>query len=380
MPDMNEPNPPAARARDSRPTVVRVIVLLLLYSTVASFAVSEFIRYPGLASARPEFGGEAFFGDMVYGRAPQPYVTRVLVPWLVRAVEAVTAPTARIQLEEGVRASLRTGGKPAWLYQYPFEFVIAKNIILLFAIGFAFALWWLARLTLDVPGPAADVIPIVVLFALPGLYGYASHLYDFPVLCLSTLGLALIAARRFWLYVVVFAVATLNKETALLLTFVWAVSEAHKHKLKRKHVVGGIALQVAVWVLIRGGLMLLFRDNPGEPIALHLFRNAQVLGVPGNWFLFRPVTDWLVLPMGFNVLYVLGFVASLFALKKAPRFLKDAFWVALPVIVLTWLFGNVDEMRVYYELLPIVVLVLFSGLYSLMGYTSRPRPAETAQA
>jgi hypothetical protein len=216
------------------------------------------------------------------------------------------------------------------------------------------------------------VIPIVVLFALPGLYGYASHLYDLPALCLSTLGLALIAARRFWLYIVVFAVATLNKETALLLTFVWAISEARK--LKRKQLVGGIALQVAVWLLIRGGLMLAFRGNPGEPIALHLFRNAQVLAVPGNWFRFRPVTDWLVLPMGFNLLYVLGFVASLFAIRRAPRFLKDAFWVVLPVIVLTWLFGNVDEMRVYYELLPIVVLDLFGGLYSLMGYTPRPRP------
>ena len=37
----------SAVAPKSRPILVRVIVLLLLYSTVASFAVSEFIRYPG---------------------------------------------------------------------------------------------------------------------------------------------------------------------------------------------------------------------------------------------------------------------------------------------------------------------------------------------
>jgi hypothetical protein len=84
--------------------------------------------------------------------------------------------------------------------------------------------------------------------------------------------------------------------------------------------------------------------------------------------------------MGFNLLYVLGFVGSLFALKKTPQFLKDASWVAVPVIVLTWFFGNVDEMRVYYELLPIVVLVLFRGLYSLMGYAARPCLEETGQA
>lgn len=343
---------------------------MLLYSTVAGFAVSEFVRYPGLANAKPGLGGEDFFGDMVYGRAPQPFVTRVLVPWLIRAAVAVTPPTARAQIEESVRRSLTNNGKPLWLYQYPFEFTVAKNIMLLFTIGFAFALWWLARLTLDVPAPAVDVIPIVVMFALPGLYGSGSMLYDLPALCLFTLGLALIAARRFWFYALTFAVCVLNKETGLLLTLVWAVSEAHKRKLKLKSkpLVVGVGLQFGVWLLVRGLLLWLFRNNPGEAIALHLFRNAQVLAVPGNWFLFRPVTGWLILPMGFNLLYVLGFIASLFALKRTPQFLKDAFWIAVPFVVLAWLFGYVDEMRVYYELLPIVALVLFGGLYRLMGY------------
>jgi hypothetical protein len=84
--------------------------------------------------------------------------------------------------------------------------------------------------------------------------------------------------------------------------------------------------------------------------------------------------------MGFNLLYVLGLIASLFALKRAPQFLKDAYWVVLPLFVLTWLFGNVDEMRVYYELLPVVALVLFGGLYRLMGYAPVHRPAEPDQA
>ncbi len=360
-------------------TLVRVIVLLLLYATVASFIVSEFVRYPGLANMKPGLGGEDFFGDMIYGRAPQPFVTRVLVPWLIRATVAVTPPAARAQVEAKVRCSLTNDGNPLWLYQYPFEFTVAKNILLLFAIGFALALWWLARLTLDAPAPAADVIPLVVMFALPGFYGYGSMLYDLPALCLFTLGLALIAARRFWLYALVFAACVVNKETALLLTLVWAVSEAHRRKLKPKQMVVGVGLQVGFWLVVRGFLLWYFRTNPGEPIALHLFRNAQVLAVSRNWFLFRPITGWQFLPRGFNVLYVLGFIASLFALKRAPQFLKDAYWVVLPVFVLTWLFGNVDEMRVYYELLPIVALVLLGGLYRLMGYTAVPEPAEPGQ-
>ena len=370
---IDEDSPGRTAARTDKVTFVRLVVLLLLYSTLASFTVSEFIHYPGLANMKPGLGGEDFFGDMVYGRAPQPFVTRVLVPWLIRAAVAVTPPTARVQIEESVRSSLTNDGRPVWLYQHPFEFTVVKNILLLFAIGFAFALWWLARLTLDVSGPAADVIPVVTLFALPGFYGYGSMLYDLPALFLFTLGLAFIAARRLWLYALVFAVCVLNKETALLLTLVWAIFE--RRRSKPGQLALGVGLQVGFWLVVRGLLLWSFRNNPGEPIAIHLFRNAQVLAVPGNWFLFRPVTGWLVLPMGFNVLYILGFVGSLFALKRAPQFLKDAFWVAVPVIVLTWLFGNVDEMRVYYELLPIVVLVLFSGLYRLMGYTAVHGPA-----
>jgi hypothetical protein len=363
-----------------RVTFFRVIILLLLYSTVASFTVSEFVRYPGLANMKPGHGGEDFFGDMVYGRAPQPFVTRVLVPWLIRAAVAVTPPAIRAQTEESVRQSVTKDGRPRWLYQYPLEFTVAKNILMLFAIGFAFALWWLARQTLTAPAPAVDVIPIAILFALPGLFGYGSMLYDLPALALFTLGLALVAARRFWLYLLVFAVCVLNKETGLLLTLVWAVSEVHERKLRPGQLVFGAGLQIGFWVIVRGFLFSYFRNNPGEAIALHLFRNARVLAVPGNWFLFRPVTNWLVLPMGFNLLYVFGFVASLVALRRAPRFLKDAFWVAVPLFVLTWLFGNVDEMRVYYELLPIVSLVLFGGLYRLMGYAARSSTDEASPA
>jgi hypothetical protein len=364
-------SPVQTAKRGDRVTFVRVLALLLLYATVASFTVSDFIRYPGLASVKAGMGGEDFFGDMVYGRAPQPFVTRVLVPWLIRAAVAVTPPALRARTEESVRHNLTTDGRPVWLYQYPFEFTVAKNLLLVFTVGFAFSLWWLAHLVLDAPAPARDVIPVVVLFALPGFYGAGSMLYDLPALCLFALGLALIATRRFRLYALVFAACVLNKETALLLVLVWLVWEAHQHKLRRNQLAVGVGLQFGFWLVVRGALFWHFRNNPGEALAVHLFRNAQVLAVPGNWFLFRPVTNWLVLPRGFNLLYVLAFILSLFALKRAPRFLKDAYWIVPPVFVLTWLFGNVDEMRVYYELLPIVALVLFGALYRLMGYAAQ---------
>jgi len=52
----------------------------------------------------------------------------------------------------------------------------------------------------------------------------------------------------------------------------------------------------AAWFLAgsAGLLLWVFRNNPGEPIALHLFRNAQVLAVPATGSC-PAVTEWLIL-------------------------------------------------------------------------------------
>jgi len=366
MTDIDAPSP----GRASR--VARTVVLLVIYVAAAGFAVSEFIKYPGVSNIRPGLGGEAFFGDMIYGRAFKPYVTRVLVPWMVRLAVLVTPPAIKAPIERNLRQATRDG-RPEWLFQYPFEFWLTRHLLLIFAVGFAFALRRLGRLSLGRSGVETDVIPVATLFCLPGLYGYASHLYDLPALCLFTLGLCLIAARRYVSFVLVFVLCTLNKETALLLTLVWLIFE--RRSLKPRQLVVGVATQVVLWALIRGGLAWLYRANPGEMMAVHLFRNFQTLAVPIHWFEFRPIGDWLIVPYRYNALYVLGFAWALVALRRAPQFLKDAFWIAVPVTVLTWLYGNVDEMRVYYELLPIVVLVLAGSLYRLLGYTPRQAAA-----
>ncbi len=357
-----------------------LVFLFILYLLASSFALSEFIRYPGFGSMRAEFGGERFFGDMVYARAPRPYVERVLVPWLVRAGVALTPQQLKANIEAGARRWYTREGKPDWLYNYPYEFLLVRFLLFACLVGFAFALRRLAQLTLDVHPVAHDLVPAIALLGLPGLYGYGSMLYDLPALFLFTLGLVLIARRRLGLYAAVFVLALLNKETALLLTLVWVIVE--RRRLKFSHLALGAGVQVIAWLAVRGLLAWFFRNNPGDEIALHLFRNFDVLVIPRNWVLFRPITDWLVLPMGFNVLYVAGFIWALIALRRSAQFLNDAFWIALPLGVLSLLFGNVDEMRVYYELLPIVFLVLAGSAYRLLGYGPEiePRKHETHES
>jgi hypothetical protein len=352
------------------PGAARLLLLLLVYSLGASFALSEFIRYPGFGNVTPTLGGERFFGDVIYGRAPRPYVERVLVPWAVRLAVAATPPRLRAAGEAHVRRWFTVQGRPAWIYASAFEFLVVRTLLFACLVGFAFSLRRLARLTLALSGLELDVVPVAAFLVLPGMYGYGSMLYDLPALLLFTLGLVLIAGRRFSLYLVVFFLAVLNKETAILLSFVWGMDALRRRRPGR--VAGGLAVQVVMWAAVRGLVVWLHRGNPGEELALHLFRNIDVMRAVRNYFLFRPVNAWLAAPTGLNVLYLAALVWGLFALRRAPRFLRDAFWIAPFLFVLAMFFGNVDEMRVYYELFPVLFLVLIRSAYALLGYGRAP--------
>ncbi|HVP40036.1 MAG TPA: hypothetical protein VMS93_12725 [Candidatus Saccharimonadales bacterium] len=50
----------------------------LVYAWTAALVLFVFVQHPGVNGY-----DRAMFGDMVYGRAHQPFVTRPLVPWSV---------------------------------------------------------------------------------------------------------------------------------------------------------------------------------------------------------------------------------------------------------------------------------------------------------
>lgn len=339
---------------------VYVLLLLVLYGLAANFALVEFIRYPGLNSAERGFFGENFYGDMIYGSAPRPYVGRVLVPWLVRGAVVVTPPAARAALARELGTTLAATPGMESFARFGYEFALTRLLLFGFLFGFALALRRLAQVTIGLTGAARDALPVVALFLLPAQYGYSSQLYDFPALCLFTWGLLSIAEGRDVLYLAAFAVAAVNKETAILLAFVWLLVRAGK--IGRGRLVVGLLLQVGIWLAIRGGVAWLYHGNPGEDVAWRLGRNLAILASPATYLSFRAVGNWLVLPGGLNVVYLPFAVWALAALRNSPPFLRRACWIAVPLAVTALLFGNVDEMRVYYEFSPVLLLVLVGSL------------------
>jgi len=231
----------------------------------------------------------------------------------------------------------------------------------------------------DPPPLAADLFPLVLILMLPAFMGYSVFIYDYPVLLLFAAALLFIAQKRWRPYYAVYVLALLNKETAALLPVVFAVTQYDS--MSRRNLARHVAAQIAIAVLVLGGLWWVFHDNPGAVTEFHLRRNLAWLADPRNYAVFielgpsplapRGLPVWV--PVGLNLPFI-ALVGALVAAgwRFAPALLRRSLpAILLPILPLQLLFGFVDETRVWYEALPVVVALLYVSAATRLG--TRPR-------
>ena len=114
---------------------------------------------------------------------------------------------------------------------------------------------------------------------------FFGYIYDLPNLFLTTLALYCIASQRKIAYWVVFALAILNKETAVVLVVPAVLLFWDFPRPSLRKVILGTAAQVGLFAAIRIPLGLAYRNNPGGTFENHLldhlemFRDYPVLGI-----------------------------------------------------------------------------------------------------
>ena len=241
---------------------------------------------------------------MMNGAAHKPFVYRQLVPTL---------------------ANIATNGDSAPSQQR----AIAAAIITIFFILYLFAFKWLAA-TFNVN----TILP--ALAGLPLLMANNNHIYDLSTLALFTFAYAALANKRLILYAALYPLLVLNKETALLLTlFVFIVERNIKLTI----------YELTTYAAIRAALMWLYRDNPGGVIEFHLFTNA---------------VDWILqaqTSIAYAALIILLVWRLSITINHKPAFIRAALYTLTPTLaVLFFLFGYNYELRVFYEVYPIVAL------------------------
>lgn len=290
----------------------RINIIFLMIALIMSYYFSE-LRF-GLNSIYEN----ATPMQMVLGTAETPYQLRVLLPWIVKCVLLI--PTMPETAVNGIFQVL--------------EFLSIFSLLIAFR---AFLLLFFRHLLL------ASVLTFTLFYTLPFnlLYNFW-YPYDIPSLLFFTLVMIALYRQSWGWYYLLFIPASINRETTLLLTFLFAIVNLGIMPTKKLAI--HLFAQLVIWMAIKLGLQSIYMANSGEAFQFTLIENLQFLSQPGGWFWFLP--NW-------GMLWVLVLIGYHWI---TDRFVKRALWVVFPMFVIMLLVGNIYELRIYAELIPIILL------------------------
>ncbi len=331
------------------------LLRLLLIAGAAAWVLVQFVT-PAATHAGINYYYRARFLDMLNGRAWRPFVTRALLPTTVRGIVAIAPPELQQGAADAVARTpgLRTAFKVlGWEASAAFVYAIACVLMWLALCGFAAAATALAVEAGGLPDTPLmrGALALAALLGLPLFFRYASYIYDPAQLALFTTALLLIARRNLRAFAAVFALACINKETAVLL--IPLAAYAWRGRLPRRRLAGFVVGLGAVYLAIRLALAWAFRNNPGSLLEFHLLdHNLALLSAPWNIG-------------GILLAAALAFLL-LYRWRDKPVFLRVGLaGTLLPLAGMAVFFGYLDEWRGYYEAYPFALPLMAWSVLAL---------------
>ncbi|WP_298003338.1 MULTISPECIES: hypothetical protein [Anaerolinea] len=286
----------------------------------------------------------ALHRQILEGSAPSPYQYRVLVPFLAEAI---------FRVERLFFSDWRA---------FALSYIVLNGLALFFWLWAGFALlrvWFRREYALIGTLFVAAVMPLT-------FYDHYFQPWSFWEALFYTLALLLMAqGRRGWLGLVVL-LASLNRETGVLILPAFALTAVAGQRLFSlrgwhwKHV-GWLVLYALLW----GGVFLGLRWL--RPATAHVETLAQIWQFniqPAH--LFRAAVNWILFLGGFWLLAGVGY-------RRAPKFLQRAAWVLVFHLPLIVVWGYWQEVRM---LLPYAFSFVGLGLAAFPdALTPTPLPS-----
>ena len=303
--------------RNDRKTITLSIALFYIVCFVASL-------YFGYLRLKLNLQYEhAGLIDLINNRASTPFQYRVLIPWLISCIN---------------EALLLTGHTyPPFQIAYYIEVFATFFLILMFR-RFLLFLINNERLSMLLTFCLFYVLTFNYLLPRSNRFWYPS---DIPSILFFTLGLLFLYRGQWLHYYIVFIAGCLNRETICFLTLVFLFVSIGKTPLR--FIVYHCVIQFSIWVIIKIFLNRLYMSNPGAGLfESHIVHNIRHILNPSNY---------AALLSAFGFLWIPGI---LYYKRISSYFLRRSLLVAIPFFLCMFYVGNIYELRIYGELVPLI--------------------------
>jgi len=225
---------------------------------------------------------------------------------------------------------------------------LASFVVLNFLI--IFAGFWLLFRYLSIWFPDGYALGGVLFSACSMLVGFSEHFYQpWSLLepALFTLGLLLLYRHMYIVFGIVIALATLNRETGILLALAYPVVNLFLPADRRTTASASSRrlwlslIFLLIWATIYAGLRLTLGNVAHIHDLAYLWHN--------NLQRIASTLTYMMLFFG------LAWVFAIAGIKRAPFFVRRTLWLIVPFAALFLVFGNWYEVRLLMTLYPLLL-------------------------
>jgi hypothetical protein len=261
--------------------------------------------------------GFFYLNSAAYSFETRPFVYRVLIPFLSRALEEIT----------GFHA----------VYCMIF-------LVVLSSIGLFYSLKYLYKSFLENEEYARLFsfvgCELTLLLILIGVKPY-----DIATAMFFALSFGLLARGKFNLYYLLFVISSINRETTFLLILFFIIY--FFGKIPFRQYCFGVIYQGLAYLIVKIIIMNIYASVPGTTL---------------QWRPLEVITGYVDKPVWFAVFFLIFFLAllvlSLHQWNDKPLFLRVAFGTIFPVqLILHILLGYSYEIRVFAEIFPVLFML-----------------------
>jgi hypothetical protein len=198
----------------TRTQLVNAVALVLIVLVAAVLAREQVLHTNILYEKR------VALDSYVDGNVSRPFAYRVLLPQIMRGINAAT-PTSAASILDRLGERLGSSGPQN---KYPRDIVWLAALQFASLIGYALigASLYSQLLSRERLWSRLIVAPTLLFLLFPIVLSGWGHIYDFAVLFFMVCLLWAMARERHVLYLVVFVVSCLNKETTILMSAAYA--------------------------------------------------------------------------------------------------------------------------------------------------------------